>query len=281
MAMSAPGLPGFLGIHFLVMAAFGFLYFTARPWWESHKIRKALPHFDGERMRGEIPEARFDLWMGAQGSLLTVLLLSLISLVGLTQFFSPGLGIMDAGLVKPRYALGESWRLFTAAFLHGNVIHFILNASALWDLARRLEILARWPHLAAVFFLSIIGAGWASISWMPEQTSVGVSGVVCGFLGFILVFETLHRPLVPRSARRRLLGILFSLVVIGFLGFRFIDNAAHFGGLVTGGLYALLVFPKSASPHRPVILKRDIAVGGVALFLVLLSGAGAIMAMTN
>jgi membrane associated rhomboid family serine protease len=272
---------GFESFHFLVMIAFGFLYFTARPWWECRKARKSMSDLDRQRLVEEVPEARFDLWMGSQRSLLTVALLGLVGLVGLTQFFTAGLGIQEAGLDKLRYAKGEHWRLFTAAFMHGNVIHFILNASALWYLARRVEILARWPHLAAVFFLSIIGAGRATISWMPGQISVGISGVVCGLLGFLLVFETLHLPLVPRSARRRLLGILVSLVVIGALGFQFIDNAAHFGGLVTGALYAVLVFPKSSSPHRPVILKRDYFVGGVSLFFVALSGVGAVLAMIN
>jgi len=163
--------------------------------------------------------------------------------------------------------------------MHGNVIHFVLNASALWYLGRRVEILARWPHLAAVSFLSIMGAGWASVTWMPTQTSVGVSGVVCGLLGFLLVFETLHLALVPRPARRRLLGILISLVVIGAVGFLFIDNAAHFGGLVTGALYAVIVFPKSYSPERPSVLKRDIILGGISMVMICLSALGAIMAM--
>ena len=108
---------------------------------------------------------------------------------------------------------------------------------------------------------------------------MGVSGAVCGLLGFLLVFETLHRPLVPKCARRRLLGILVSLIVIGALGFRFIDNAAHFGGLVTGAAYAFIVFPKSSSTGRPMILKRDLAMGIGAFLLICLSALGAIGVM--
>ena len=270
---------GFESFQFLVITVFAFLYFTARPWWECYKGRKSAKGLNRESLVDEVPEARFDLWMGAQRTYLAMVLLGVVGLVGLTQFFTPGLGIAEAGLDKALYAKGEWRRLFTAAFMHGNMIHFLLNASALWYLARRVETLARWPHLAAVFFLSIVGAGWATVAWMPHQTSVGVSGVVCGLLGFLLVFETLHTPLVPRSARRRLLGIMVSLVVIGALGFKFIDNAAHFGGLVTGAAYALLVFPKSSSPQRPIILKRDLAVGSVSFVLVGLSAAGAILAM--
>ncbi|MEJ6579485.1 MAG: rhomboid family intramembrane serine protease [Akkermansiaceae bacterium] len=263
------------------LAALMFLIFALRPWWEARKGRKELAEFSAENIEAEIPEARFELWLGSQKSRLTLAMLALVTAAGGVQMLVDGKGIAAAGLVKPLYHAGETWRIFTAAFLHGNLIHFAMNASALWYLARRVEILARWPHLAAVFFLSIIGAGWATVTWLPAQTSVGVSGVVCGLLSFLLVFETLHQPLVPRSARRRLLGILVSLVVIGTLGFKFIDNAAHFGGLVAGACYGVIVFPKSASPHRPIILRRDLILGGVSLLLIGLSGVGAILAMIS
>jgi membrane associated rhomboid family serine protease len=270
---------GFPGIQFLVLTIFGFLYFTARPWWEARKGRDAAKLLTRDQIGDQVPEARFELWMENQRTPFSVLFLVLVVLVGGAQFATPGLGISEAGLVKTRYLAGENWRIFTAAFLHGNLIHFILNMSALWYLGRRVEILARWPHLAGAFFLSIIGAGWATVSWLPNQTSVGVSGVVCGLLGFLLVFETLHRPLVPRPARRRLAGILVSLIVIGTLGFKFVDNAAHLGGLVTGAAYAFVVFPRSSSPHRPLILKRDFAIGGIGIFLIAASAIGAIFMM--
>jgi len=274
---------GFGGLDFLVISVFAFLYFTARPWWEARKGRKAAGNLKAKTMAEEIPEARFELWMEMQKTPLSVFLMALLILVGAAQFFIPDVGnfegIREGGLDKVRYAQGERWRLFTAAFLHGNLIHFILNASALWYLGRRVEILARWPQLAGVFFLGILGAGWATVEIMPNQLSVGISGVVCGLLGFLLVFETLHRKLVPRPARRRLAAILISLVVIGVLGFRFIDNAAHFGGLATGVAYALVVFPKSSSPHRPAILLQDYLIGGVALVLISASALGALAAM--
>jgi membrane associated rhomboid family serine protease len=279
---------GFHGLEVLIMAGLAFLYFTARPWWASRKGRQAARDLTRERMAEEIPEARFDLWMETQKAPLTKVLLGLVAFVWIIQMITPGLGIKEAGLDKIRYALGERWRLFTGAFLHGNLIHFVLNASALWYLGRRVEILARWPQLATSFLLSMVGGGWATISWwqmklslgkLQAATSVGVSGAVCGLLGFLLVFETLHRPLVPRPARRRLAAILVSLVVIGILGFRFIDNAAHFGGLAIGAVYAFLVFPKSSSPERPRILGQDYVIGGVALALIGASAAVAVAAM--
>jgi membrane associated rhomboid family serine protease len=108
---------------------------------------------------------------------------------------------------------------------------------------------------------------------------VGISGAVCGLLGFLLVFETLHRPLVPSPARRRMFGILVSLIVIGFVGFRFIDNAAHCGGLLTGAAYAAIVFPKSAALSRPHILKQDRLMGGASVALAVFCGLAAMVIM--
>jgi len=112
---------------------------------------------------------------------------------------------------------------------------------------------------------------------MPHTPSVGISGAISGLLGFLLVFETLHRALVPSPARLNLLGMLVLMIVIGALGFRFIDNAAHAGGLITGALYATIVFPKSSSPQRPGILTQDKIIGGASLLLIALSGLLAIV----
>ncbi|MDA7519041.1 rhomboid family intramembrane serine protease [Akkermansiaceae bacterium] len=253
------------------------LIFGVRPWWEGRQGQREIPKTTPESIAEEIPEARFELWLSSQTSRLTILLCGLLVAVFVVQFFTEG--IAQAGLVKQAFAAGEWWRLYTGAFLHGNIVHLGMNLSALWYLGRRTEILARWPHLANVFILSIFGSGWATTTWIPEGTSVGVSGAVCGLLGFLLVFETLHRPLVPSPARHRLLGILVSLVVIGFFGYGFIDNAAHLGGLITGAVYAAIVFPKSASLSRPHILKQDRIMGSITLGLVVLFGLGAIVIM--
>ncbi|MGL4401941.1 MAG: hypothetical protein ACRCXD_18935, partial [Luteolibacter sp.] len=53
--------------------------------------------------------------------------------------------------------------------------------------------------------------------------------------------------------------------VIGLIGYRFIDNAAHAGGLLAGMIYAAIVFPASASPERPRSNLIDRVTGSAAL----------------
>jgi hypothetical protein len=86
------------------------------------------------------------------------------------------------------------------------------------------------------------------------------------------VFETLHGRLVPHSSRRRLAFVVALAAFIGALGYRFIDNAAHAGGLLAGMIYAIIVFPPSRSPNRPRMTGADWSGGALAL-IVLISSA--------
>jgi len=153
-----------------------------------------------------------------------------------------------------------------------------MNASALAYLGKRVETFARWPHLVLSFLVAAWIGGEASARFTATP-SVGASGGLMGLLGFLLVFETLHRRLVPESSRRRLVGGVVLTAAIGFVFHRFIDNAAHAGGLVAGMVYAALVFPKSASPHRPRTTTTDVVLGGGALGLLVCSALLACLKM--
>jgi membrane associated rhomboid family serine protease len=94
-----------------------------------------------------------------------------------------------------------------------------------------------------------------------------------------LVFETLHARLVPRSSRRRLLAGIILTGVIGLIGYKFIDNAAHAGGLLAGMAYAAIVFPASSSAHRPLTTITDKIVGTLAMLAMVGSAALAVVVM--
>lgn len=247
-----------VGIALLVFLIFAFI-----PWYQARKRIREVRDWNAENVVSVVPLLRFETWLDAQKSPITYALLGLMSLVGLAQLL-PSQSIEVAGLVKPAYHAGEWWRLLTAPLLHGNLIHFLMNASALLYLGKRVEVFARWPHVPLVFLFSACAGGELSARWIAVS-SVGASGGLMGLLGFLLVFESLHARLVPRSARRRLLAGVILTAVIGFVGYRFIDNAAHAGGLLAGMLYAVIVFPKSASPFRPKSTIGDLVAGSAAL----------------
>jgi len=255
-----------LGLSLLMFLIFGFI-----PWYQAKKRLTELQ--GGSQCIDASPTSllRFETWLELQKAPLTKALAILMVLVALVQWLS-GDSIQAAGLVKEAYRHGEWWRLFTAPMLHGHVVHLLMNVFALLYLGKRVEIFARWPHLLLVFVFSAMAGGILSVRLL-DATSVGSSGGLMGYLGFLLVFESLHARLVPLSARRRLLAGLAMTVLIGLLGYRFIDNAAHAGGLLAGMLYALVVFPRSTSFNRPEVMMRDRVAGGLAA-LVLVGFAG-------
>ena len=259
---------GTMGLALLLFLILGFI-----PWYQGRKrLRRARVWAAGE-MAADAPVLRFETWLAIQKAPATRLLLALMALVGLAQVWvevrspSPfGITVAMAGLTKHAGHAADGWRLLTAPFLHGHWLHWLMNASALAYLGKRVETFARWPHLVLSFLVAAWIGGEASARFVATQ-SVGASGGLMGLLGFLLVFETLHRRLVPESSRRRLVGGVVLTAAIGFVFHRFIDNAAHAGGLVAGMVYAALVFPKSASPHRPRTTTVDVVLGGAALGL--------------
>jgi membrane associated rhomboid family serine protease len=258
-------------------ALLGFLILAFIPWYQALKYHREI-HLPDAARESAIPVLRFETWLAFQKSPATKLILIAIAIVFVAQVIADRSivgfeqSIHEAGLVKSVYADGDFSRLFTAPLLHGGLLHFVMNAMALLYLGKRMEVFARWAHLPTVFLFSALMAGEASAR-LTDTTSVGASGGLMGWLGFLLVFETLHKRLVPRPARRRLLAGVFLTALMGLIGYRFIDNAAHLGGLIAGMIYAGIVFPKSSSPFRPNINITDRIVGSVCLAVIFFSSA--------
>lgn len=274
---------GSLGLALILLLILGFL-----PYYRGKKRLRRADRWAAEEMVDDGRVLRFETWLSIQKAPLTRLLLGLLAFVGLVQLgvelhdpkpFSAIRGtIPAAGLTKLGGHATDWWRLFTAPFLHGHWVHWLMNASALAYLGKRVEVFARWPHLAMAYVLSAWIGGEASARF-TEMQSVGASGGLMGLLGFLLVFESLHRRLVPESARKRLLAGVILTAVLGIAFRHFIDNAAHAGGLVAGMIYAALVFPKSASPHRPRTTMVDLVLGGGAIGVLVCSAVLACIKM--
>jgi membrane associated rhomboid family serine protease len=266
----------FLGFGPLGLAVLLFLMLGFFPWYQGRKrLDRAKRWMEGE-MEVDVEGLRFETWLMGQRAPVTRGLLILFGVIGVIQWLAPG-GVTEtvakAGLVKVDGRPADWWRLATAPFLHGGFIHFIFNFAALAYLARRMEVLVRWPHVPLVFVLSAWVGGEASSIFMPDKSSLGASGGLMGMLGFLLVFEWMHRRLVPESSRRRLLAGLVLTAALGLVGFKFIDNGAHGGGLIAGMAYAFAVFPGSSSVQRPRDTGFDRVAGGIALLAILAAAA--------
>lgn len=140
-------------------------------------------------------------------------------------------------------ASAEPWRLLTAAFLHGNLLHVGMNLLVLRQIGETAERLLGSATYAAVYLLAALGGSIASLGWHavhnPLAVSVGASGAVFGVMGATLGFALARKEAVPRRIYRALLnsGLWFTGINIAFgLSMSMVDNAAHIGGLVVGVL---------------------------------------------
>ena len=244
-----------------------FVMFFLLPWYEMRKRCKEVHAWTAETMREAADLARFEMWLSIQKIFATKVLLGLIAIAGVVQIISgrPFVAALQRGGGDE-----ARWTLMTAPFLHGNLIHFVMNALGLLYLGRRIEALARWPQVPIVFLFSAwIGGELSMVT--GKGLALGASGGLMGMLGFLLVFETRHAKLVPRSSRRRLLAALIGTAVIGLVGIQFIDNSAHAGGVLAGMLYAFIVFPRSESAMRPKPTMTD-QVAALLCYLLMLYG---------
>ena len=129
---------------------------------------------------------------------------------------------------------GEVYRLLTAAFLHGGLVHLALNMYAIFLFGPPLEAALGRVRFSALYLVSALGGSALSYAFSnPAQPSLGASGAVFGLLGAFLV--------VNRKLRRDTSGVLVLLAINFVFGFiaEGIDWRAHLGGLVAGALCAL------------------------------------------
>src|SRR5215831_6843151 len=96
----------------------------------------------------------------------------------------PGLEVTLWGVnYGPLTLSGEYWRLFTAAFLHANIIHIGVNMWCLWSLGRLSErLFGKWQTFL-IYNLTGVGGALLSIANNMNHGELGASGAVFGIVG--------------------------------------------------------------------------------------------------
>lgn len=135
----------------------------------------------------------------------------------------------------------QPWRLITHIFLHGSIIHILMNMAILLYIGPMVELMVEKKWLVLAFLLTGIGGGIASAAWNYNIVSVGASGAIFGLYGL-----TLGLVLTSKDKALRKSFISSILIFVGYnalfgLTRSGIDNAAHFGGLGTGIIFGLVL----------------------------------------
>lgn len=184
----------------------------------------------------QIAGARFETWLAHQTAPTDWALIGVLVAVGVVQIVV-GLerSVAAAGIVKPAVWGGAPWRLLTGALLHGSLMHWWSNAVALAIFAALISRLADGRAVPVVFVVAALAGSVASLLG-TQTTSVGASGGILGLVGFLGALLWARRATLPTAAFRPVLEVLALVVLLGGVGYQYIDNWAHLGGLVAGAV---------------------------------------------
>lgn len=150
-----------------------------------------------------------------------------------------GGALLQYGII-PRTIVGLRGILF-APFLHGSVQHLLANTASFAVLGW-LVMLRDRRHFIPVTLLAMLGAG--AVAWLlgaPGSVHIGASGVIFGYLGFLIVAGWYARSLGSILLSVLVTGLWGGLVFGVLPGQPGISWQAHLGGFL-GGVWAARMF---------------------------------------
>eukprot|EP00004_Rigifila_ramosa_P025773 TRINITY_DN779_c0_g1_i2.p1 TRINITY_DN779_c0_g1~~TRINITY_DN779_c0_g1_i2.p1 ORF type:complete len:442 (-),score=94.17 TRINITY_DN779_c0_g1_i2:80-1405(-) len=169
-------------------------------------------------------------------------------------------------MLPPR---NERYRFVSAIFLHAGFIHLGMNLSFQLNVGKELEASYGAWRVMAVYMIAGVGGNLVSCLFVPEMIQVGCSGALYGLLGCIVIdllqnWKLLrHLNVNPWTLlAKQFMTICFSLG-IGMLPM--IDNFAHSGGFVFGGLAGIVFFPTINFGKWSAIWKLGLAISAALL----------------
>ncbi len=151
------------------------------------------------------------------------------------------LGLLSFGAQFNPYTLDkEPYRLFTHLFLHGDILHLLLNVYGLYAVGSSLELITGTKKFLFLYFLSGLAGGLASAYTGLFTIGVGASGAIFGLFGFSLIVDlSLNKkegkPLLPIFLN----FFVFIIINLALAKSMKADSAAHAGGLIIGLLMGL------------------------------------------
>lgn len=172
-------------------------------------------------------------------------------------------------LFEPAVRDGQWWRLVTSGFLHAGLFHLLVNMYALYVLGGMLEPGVGRLRFGLIYFVSLLAGSFGALLISPDSVTVGASGAIFGLMGaaFVLMRSRGVNPMDSGLGVFIVLNLGITFLIPG------ISIGGHLGGLVGGGLAALLLFelrqrvrvPSAVPPGLVVALGALAVVGSIAL----------------
>jgi rhomboid protease GluP len=176
----------------------------------------------------------------------SVFVVQLVLTAGKSLMHLPTREALAFGASYSLATIGEDrWEtLVTACFLHDGVLHLGLNMLALWQAGPLVERTVGSARTGPMYLAAGIAGNALSVAatWVQRtaQVAVGASGAISGVLAAAFVvgwrLQGWRGPLT--QAMLRWLGFVVAFGLMSRMTGGHIDNAAHVGGALAGGLIA-------------------------------------------
>jgi rhomboid protease GluP len=165
------------------------------------------------------------------------------------------------------FILHEWYRLVTAMYLHGGLIHIGFNLMVLMDIGPVVEEL--YGSARFFFLYTVTGiVGFLFSAFFGRHPSLGASAPILGLIGLMIAVTTKRGGSQMQQLRSRLISWVVSIFVFGFL-MSGVDNWAHAGGLAAGFLLGRLF--ADHGPMTPSEQRTAYAMGWIAAVVVVSS----------
>ena len=136
---------------------------------------------------------------------------------------------------------GQIFRLLTAAFLHGGIMHILFNMYSLYIVGTVVEKIYGWKKYISIYILSALTSSILSYMLAPMTISVGASGAIFGILGAFLYFAIKERKHLQRGTLGNIIAVIVLNLYIGFTSTS-IDNLGHIGGFLGGFILSIFLY---------------------------------------
>lgn len=150
---------------------------------------------------------------------------------------------------------GEYWRLVTGMFLHIGAAHLAVNCLSLLIMGGIVERIFGNARFAILYLCAGLGGSAFSYAMIPAlSVGAGASGAIFGCLGALGGFFLLRRRDLGELGRQNLNAVLILAGINFVFGFIIpgIDNWAHLGGFIVGGLVGIGLVPSLRGVRRPI-----------------------------
>jgi rhomboid protease GluP len=162
------------------------------------------------------------------------------------------------------WAEGRWWTLFTAIYLHGNLLHILFNVLWIRQLGPAVEEVYGPARLFVIY--SVAGVvGFVVSNALGVPFTIGASGAIFGLLGAMVAYGRRRGGTFGGMVLRQYGQWALVMFILGFF-MSGVNNLAHAGGFI-GGLAAGWVL--SLAERRSETLYDHLLAGALAILTVI------------